>query len=903
MNCFLCSPKAKLDVPISCSPYILDLSFESLGNLNVIESQDEQKCDSHRSSNGGLKLPDIREIRRKSANPFFMPSSNDILAHNEVKEKGKDTNFLVAQNLDSGPLFNDGDKKYRKSFNVNQADYKLEKNEPEKENEDEVFAQPKKRIKDIIEEVESKNKDNKDNKIVQDENIKAINEAFGDQNIEDEETSDPGTRDYDIKYNFKKGETLKNIYGIKYFLIFPDMKPKQYWDLTITLLVIISGILTPLRLAFVENEDSFSWLLLDTVIDLFFLADIIINFFTVYTNRSEDFVVSRKLIALNYLRGWFIIDFIAIIPVNYFYDPKQGVNDLARLARLVRLYKLVKLFRIVKQGGKIKKYAADALKLNMVKERILTFILFLTITCHVLSCMWYFSASWDDFSPDTWVAKTNYQDESDLRKYIYCFYFTTTIITTVGYGDMPITTSLEKIIAIGMIIVGVITFSFSLGSLMSVLENVDNSEAKFKEKYYELNSIKKKYNIPQALYNKLYKSLRFKISKDESNLYNFIETFPVKIRTELTLKINREIFSRIPYFKGKDEHFLAMAAELFKNSRRNIYKDEYLFSEDNPVYEIFFLLTGKAGYVVSDEGVAIIFCEIHPGNLFGELDFFNSGAQDTTFEKRKFSVKALADSEVIGLSKISLHELANAYPKYVDEIFEYANYRLKKLLAEKRDAMKQLHKETKKRKKEVGKKKAGILRPKTLHLEEYQEYNEDDKERLDREEISIQMKNLQDKDVKQSYGDKTKNLKEKAKIYFSGVNKVWKGIKKHQEMNKSKTDILFEHIRELAQQKREKDRVARENSKENKFKLMMEKKKRAKEILMELKEYKISPKDHIEFENKVADLYQKYKDYQPKRWKSIIETDIYIQRKMALHNPSDIILKDVIDQQHMYYSE
>ena len=74
------------------------------------------------------------------------------------------------------------------------------------------------------------------------------------------------------------------------------------------------------------------------------------------------------------------------------------------------------------------------------------------------------------------------------------------------------------------------------------------------------------------------------------------------------------------------------------------------------------------------------------------------------------------------------------------------------------------------------------------------------------------MKPLQKRNGQHKYGEKTKNLKEKAMIYYSGVNKLWKGIKKHQEMTKSKTDILFEHIRELAQQKRERDRVARENS-------------------------------------------------------------------------------------------
>ena len=456
------------------------------------------------------------------------------------------------------------------------------------------------------------------------------------------------------------------------------MKLKQYWDLFIIFLVIVSAFLTPWRLAFVESDNSLSWILIDSFVDIFFLADIIANFFCVYTNQYEDYVVDRKMIIFNYLKGWFIFDLFAILPINYLtmHNSKEGVNGLARLARLPRLYKLVKLLRIVKQGGKIRKMASDALKLSMVKERIITFLFFLMIITHVLGCMWFFSARWYNFSPDTWVAKTNYQDESILRKYIYCFYFTITVITTVGYGDMPITTTMEKILAIIIITVGVINFSFAIGSLMSVLENIDNAEAQFKEKYYELNSIKKKYKIPQALYNKLYKTLRFKINQDESQLYDFIETFPLNIRTELTLKINKELIAKIPYFKDKDEHFCAMAAELFRKSRRNIYKDEYIFSVGEPIYEVFFILSGRAGYVVREDGVALVFCEIYPGNLFGELDFF-SIKNDTPVGKRQFNVKALMDSEIIGLSKESIYILEQTYPLYIQEIFEFAFYRLK----------------------------------------------------------------------------------------------------------------------------------------------------------------------------------------------------------------------------------
>lgn len=445
---------------------------------------------------------------------------------------------------------------------------------------------------------------------------------------------------YETDYNKVGGnETLKKIYEVDYFLIFPDMRLKQYWDLYVTLLVIFSCVITPWRLAFVESDDSYLWIIVDTLVDFFFVCDIFVNFFTVYSNEYEDYETNRKKIAVHYLKGWFLFDIVAILPINYFFNQGAGVNDLARLARLPRLYKLVKIFRIVKQGGKLKKHATEILKIGLVVERILTFAFILFITTHVLGCMWYYLARWDDFGPDTWVAKTNYQDKSDFDIYIYCFYFTITVITTVGYGDMPISTSMEKIVAIIIILIGVITFSFAIGSLISVLSNLDTSEAKLKEKHFELNSIRKKYRVPSNLYKRLFKALKFKIEQFE-DIDAFMKTLPMNLKTDLTLEVNREIISKIPYFEGKDENFCAMAASFLKSSKT--YIRDFIFQKGEPIYEIFFLMGGEAGYVVTEDDFTLVFCEIHTGNLFGELDFFSLDEEIPTGH-RQFSVKALSD--------------------------------------------------------------------------------------------------------------------------------------------------------------------------------------------------------------------------------------------------------------------
>ena len=59
--------------------------------------------------------------------------------------------------------------------------------------------------------------------------------------------------------------------------------------------------------------------------------------------------------------------------------------------------------------------------------------------------------------------------------YLVSFYFVTTTVTTVGYGDIAANNHVERVFAIFMLFVGVGTFSFVSGSLSSIITNYDNS--------------------------------------------------------------------------------------------------------------------------------------------------------------------------------------------------------------------------------------------------------------------------------------------------------------------------------------------------------------------------------------------------------------------------------------------
>jgi hypothetical protein len=83
---------------------------------------------------------------------------------------------------------------------------------------------------------------------------------------------------------------------------------------------------------------------LDLVVTIFFAIDFVFNFFQEYPDR-ETFqrVRNHYKIAMRYLRGMAVFDFLATFPFDVFFSDGQA-------ARLIRLTRLSKLMNILDPG-------------------------------------------------------------------------------------------------------------------------------------------------------------------------------------------------------------------------------------------------------------------------------------------------------------------------------------------------------------------------------------------------------------------------------------------------------------------------------------------------------------------------------------------------------------------------
>jgi hypothetical protein len=227
----------------------------------------------------------------------------------------------------------------------------------------------------------------------------------------------------------------------------------------------------------------------------------VLTFFTAIPDPEQNVLITdKRVIAATYLKSWFIIDLVSIIPFDLLVSNDQvDVNDylefakfsrFARFARFVRFFRILrmlKMVRICRDRNRMANRHSEFLKIDENVARLLTFLAVILFINHVLACLFVVTAKVNE--QQNWIhsyveknAREHPEVYEDYEIYIVSFYFVSTTVTTVGYGDITAENLVEKVFAVFMLFIGVMTFSFASGSLSSIITNYDNKQAGLKER-------------------------------------------------------------------------------------------------------------------------------------------------------------------------------------------------------------------------------------------------------------------------------------------------------------------------------------------------------------------------------------------------------------------------------------
>eukprot|EP01043_Picozoa_sp_COSAG02_P018984 COSAG02_NODE_901_length_16056_cov_52.549477_10_plen_716_part_00 len=200
-----------------------------------------------------------------------------------------------------------------------------------------------------------------------------------------------------------KGSATSTVHGatIPWYMRDPDSNFSGVWDLASVLFLLYVCASVPIRACFPENIPgnmdhleilSLTWTI-DTITDFYFILDVILNFFTALPDPYDGSpIIDRKIIARTYMKGWFAIDFLSSLPIEYIEMLVTGSGTggdtldlqflktlrLLRLAKMLRLARLQRILQKYENLAKVQEYGGFGM-----------LVIVIATMAHLLTCLWY----------------------------------------------------------------------------------------------------------------------------------------------------------------------------------------------------------------------------------------------------------------------------------------------------------------------------------------------------------------------------------------------------------------------------------------------------------------------------------------------------------------------------------
>eukprot|EP00931_Biecheleriopsis_adriatica_P060870 TRINITY_DN36564_c0_g1_i1.p1 TRINITY_DN36564_c0_g1~~TRINITY_DN36564_c0_g1_i1.p1 ORF type:complete len:839 (-),score=146.86 TRINITY_DN36564_c0_g1_i1:84-2600(-) len=273
--------------------------------------------------------------------------------------------------------------------------------------------------------------------------------------------------------------TTKRVGCLWMLILHPEAKLRLLWIAPAFLFILAEAFLVPFLLCFSVKPDPSGPLGISLrIIDLYFIIDIFITFFTGYRDRNGCLVNAPGRIARHYIRGWLLLDATAAIPWSWIGEGEQ-FQALTRSLKVLRLLRMARLLRLAKMRQLIEA-AETFLEGDYSAELVLGFgkvVLLLCAVTHWGACVWHAAGEEDG----GWVAETakvfGVSSPDIETRYTWSLYFTLTTLTTVGYGDVTPGTTRECQYVLGLLLTSAVVFSGLLGMLSDLVAGI-NKEAR-----------------------------------------------------------------------------------------------------------------------------------------------------------------------------------------------------------------------------------------------------------------------------------------------------------------------------------------------------------------------------------------------------------------------------------------
>lgn len=304
------------------------------------------------------------------------------------------------------------------------------------------------------------------------------------------------------------------------------------WLCCFTPLVIYVFLTAPYQITFQQYPCPGTWnFVMDVVADVAFFLDIVLHFNLAYYEQGERqqdvLVTDRRKICVHYLKSWFWLDLVALLPFNYIEwyllnkstacggagepDSTVGAEGLLRALRFARVFKAAAKVQKIRSLDRLMRHFEQQFEIfyRIVKVlKLMKLSLAVCAVAHIIGCMWYGLGDAED--PKSWLygrfvdtsscscigcehlttqaacdACTTPDIEDtlscwtpatpNLNRYATSVYFACTTLTTVGYGDISPAQGrmTELVLCVLFMLAGINMFGVVIGKIGELFSSGD----------------------------------------------------------------------------------------------------------------------------------------------------------------------------------------------------------------------------------------------------------------------------------------------------------------------------------------------------------------------------------------------------------------------------------------------
>ncbi|RVE75009.1 hypothetical protein OJAV_G00012600 [Oryzias javanicus] len=422
------------------------------------------------------------------------------------------------------------------------------------------------------------------------------------------------------------------------------------WLSALAIPVFYNLMLLVARACFNELQYNYTtlWLVLDYGSDVFYYIDTFVRARTGFLEQGL-LVRDAKVLREKYMTTLqFKLDVISVLPTDVVFFIIGINNPEWRFNRLFRLPRLFEFFDRTETRTNFP---------NIF--RIANLVGYIIIIIHWNACLYFAVSKVLGFGSDTWVypALTGPKFSRLAIQYIYCFYWSTLTLTTIGETPPPVR-DIEYFFVVADFLTGVLIFATIVGNVGAMISNMGAARVEFQAK---IDSIKQYMH-----FRKVTKDLEARVVKWFDYLWTeektcdekqVLKNLPDKLKAEIAINVHLETLSKVRIFQDCEAGLLI---ELVLKLQPQVFSPgDYICKKGDIGREMYIIKEGKLA-VVADDGVTQ-FVVLSDGAYFGEISILGIKGSKAG-NRRTANIRSVGYSDLFALSKDDLMEALTEYP-------------------------------------------------------------------------------------------------------------------------------------------------------------------------------------------------------------------------------------------------